>query len=459
MIRSLARMLATTAAAAGALALALAGQAQAQTIAVINAHILTAGPQGEIANGVVVVRDGKIAAVGAGVRPPADAQLFDAKGAVVTPGFIAVNSALGATDISSLGNDLSVNDPKLGAAFDLQYALNPDSVLIPVARLGGLTSAIVTPRAIAGRGGDDDEGGDAASYTAGGPDGGDPTHGLFAGQAAAIHLVSEPGAPLKVKVAMVAPFGQSGAHLGGGARGAEFVLLKEALQDVRDYLKNRAAYDRAAYRDLALSKADLEALIPVVQGRMPLLADVHRAADIRAVLALARQEHLKIILDGAEEGWRVAAEIAAAGVPVILNPISDRPVDFESIGSTLENAQRLQAAGVMIAIEGQGGAQRAHEARFNAGNAVAHGLPFNAALAALTINPARMFGVADRIGSLEPGKDADLVVWSGDPFEPLSRPKLILIEGKSQPLTSRQIELRDRYRDLNRPLPPEYTHN
>jgi imidazolonepropionase-like amidohydrolase len=443
---------------AGAVAaLAFAGQAHAQTVAIVNAHILTAGPKGEIASGTVLIQGGKIAAVGADVKAPAGAQIVDAKGQVVTPGFVAVNSSLGAVDVGSLGNDLSVNDPKLGAAFDVSYALNPESVLIPVARLGGLTTAVVTPHPISPRGGNDDEG-DAAAYTAGTPDGAHPSHGLFAGQAAVVHLAAEPGAPLRIKVAMVSPFGEGGAKLAGGARGAEFVALKEALQDVRDYLKNRAAYDRAGYRDLALSRADLEALVPVVQGRMPLLANVSRASDIRAVLRLAREEHIKLILDGAEEGWKVAPEIAAAGVPVILNPISDRPVDFESVGATLENAGRLQAAGVVIAIEGQGGANRANEARYNAGNAVAHGLPFAAALAAMTINPARMFGVADRIGSLEPGKDADLVIWSGDPFEPLSRPQLILIEGKPQPLTSRQIELRDRYRDLNRPYPPEYTH-
>jgi imidazolonepropionase-like amidohydrolase len=443
---------------AGAVAaLAFAGQAHAQTIAIVNAHILTAGPKGEIASGTVLIQGGKIAAVGADVKAPAGAQIVDAKGQVVTPGFVAVNSSLGAVDVGSLGNDLSVNDPKLGAAFDVSYALNPESVLIPVARLGGLTTAVVTPHPISPRGGNDDEE-DAAAYTAGAPDGSHPSHGLFAGQAAVVHLAVEPGAPLRIKAAMVSPFGEGGAKLAGGARGAEFVALKEALQDVRDYLKNRAAYERAGYRELALSRADLEALIPVVQGRMPLLANVSRASDIRAVLRLAREEHIKLILDGAEEGWKVAPEIAAAGVPVILNPISDRPVDFESVGATLENAGRLQAAGVVIAIEGQGGANRANEARYNAGNAVAHGLPFAAALAAMTINPARMFGVADRIGSLEPGKDADLVIWSGDPFEPLSRPQLILIEGKAQPLTSRQIELRDRYRDLNRPYPPAYTH-
>jgi len=438
-------------------ALALAGAAQAQSIAITNARILTAGPKGEIAAGTVVVQNGKIVAVGPDVRAPAGAQVVDAHGAVVTPGFVAVNSALGATDVASLGADLSVNSPQLGAAFDVSYALNPDSVLIPVARLGGLTSAVVTPRPITPRGGGDQD--DAAEYTAGGPDPRDPSHSLFAGQAAVAHLSVDAGAPLKAKVAMVAPFGEGGAKLGGGARGAEYVVLKGALQDVRDYMRNKAAYDRAAYRGLSLSRADLEALFPVVEGRMPLLADVHRASDIRAVLRLAREERIKVILNGAEEGWKVAPEIAAAGAPVILNPLSDRPTDFETLGSTLENAARLQAAGVVIAIEGQGGANRSHEARYNAGNAVAHGLSSAAALAALTINPAKIFGVADRVGSLEPGKDADLVVWSGDPFEPLSRPQLILIEGKPQPLTSRQLELRDRYKDLSRPLPPEYTHD
>ena len=444
---------------AGAIAvLAFAAQAHAQTVAITNAHILTAGPKGEIANGTIVIKDGRISAVGADVHAPAGAQVVDAKGQVVTPGFLAVNSALGATEVSALGNDLSVNDPRLGAAFDVSYALNPDSVLIPVARQGGLTTAVVTPRPIRGRGGDDDDLDDASAYTAGSPAPGDPTHGLFAGQAAVTHLSAGAEAPLKAKVAMTTPFGDAGAHLGGGSRGAEFVAFKEALSDVRAYAKNRSAFDKGAFRDLALSRADLEALIPVVEGKEPLLVDVHRASDIRAVLRLAREEHLKIILDGAEEGWMVAPEIAKAGVPVVMNPIADRPTDFETIFSTLENAAKLQAAGVTIAIEGQGGAQRAHEARFNAGNAVAHGLPFEAALEALTINPAKMFGVADRVGSLEPGKDADLVVWSGDPFEPLSRPQLILIEGKAQPLVDRKMLLRDRYRDLARPYPPEYTH-
>lgn len=343
-------------------AIGLATQAQAATVAIVNARILNPGAP-EIASGTVVLRDGKVVAVGAGVATPAGAEVVDAKGGVVTPGFVAVNSALGAIEIGAVGDDVAVTTPDLGAAFDIQYALNPDSPVIPVARLGGITSAVVTPRAEGGQGGaaEHDDGGDHA--TSGSP-ASENAHGLFAGQAAVIQLANGREMLVKPKVAMVSPFGEAGAKVAGGARGANFVLLKEALADVRAYLRNRAAYERAGYRDLSLSRADLEALIPVVEGRMPLVAVANKASDIRAVLKLAREEKLKLILTGAAEAWRVAPEIAAAGVPVILNPVLDRPTSLETLGSTLENAARLEKAGVIVAIEGNSGAHRAHEMRY-----------------------------------------------------------------------------------------------
>lgn len=438
-----------------ALAAAIAAPATAETVAVTNARILTAGPAGEIARGTVVLRDGKIAAVGAGAQVPAGARVIDAQGGVVTPGFIAPNALLGAVEVRSLGDDLAVNNPEIGASFDVQYALNPASTLIPVARLAGVTRAIVVPLSAGGGGGGfhDDDGEEVMTA---GDGGGSKSSALFAGQAAAIHLAEGPEILMKPKVGMVVPFGDGGANVAGGARGAEIVALKSAFRDVRDYMKNRAAYDRAGVRDLALSKSDLEALIPVIEGRMPVIALVHKASDIRAVLKFAREEKIKLILSGVEEGWMVAADIAAAGVPVILDPLSDRPESFQVLGSTLENAARLNAAGVMVALEGTGGAHRVRELRYNAGNAVAYGMPYQAALAAVTINTARIFGVADRVGSLEPGKDADLVIWTGDPFEPLSQPKAVFIAGKAQPMTSRQLELRDRYKDLSGPYPVAY---
>lgn len=436
-------------------ALALAVPAAAETVAITHARILTAAAAGEIPDGVVVIRDGKITAVGAQAAIPAGARVIDAAGGVVSPGLFATNSLLGLVEIAQMGNDLSVDNPRLGAAFDAQYGINPGSTLIPVARLAGLTSAVVMPQSAADRDGDEDEG---ANLTAGKGDDGDRTHSLFAGQAAVIQLGLGPDLVTRAKVGMVVPFGQAGAGVAGGSRGAEIVALKAALQDVRDYMRNRAAYDRAGLRELGLSKADLEALIPVVEGRMPIIAQVQRASDILGVLKLAREEKLKVILTGADEGWMVAADIARAGVPVLLNPLNDRPESLEKVAATMENARLLTAAGVVIAIESDGGAHRARETRYNAGNAVAHGVPYATALAAVTINPARIFGVADRTGSLEPGKDADVVVWTGDPFEPLSQATAVFIKGVQQPMTSRQLELRDRYKDLGRAMPPAYTH-
>lgn len=438
---------------------AFATPGQAQNLAITNARILTAGPAGEIANGTILVVGGKITAVAGADKALSIASgipIIDAKGSTVTPGLVAANTLLGAVEVRSLGDDLTVDNPEIGAAFDVQYALNPDSTLIPVARLGGITRAIVTPiPARGGGGGHADDGGEAEQYTAGG--GGDSkSHALFAGQAAVIHLAEGTDILVKPKVGMVVPFGDGGANVAGGARGAEIVALKAAFRDVRDYMRDKAAYDRAGVRDLALSKADLEALIPVVQGRMPIIASAHKVSDIRAVLKFAREEGVKLILSGAEEGWMAAREIAAAGVPVLTDPLSDRPESFELLASTLENVARLQAAGVTVAIEGSGGAHRVREMRYNAGNAVAYGMPYSAALAAVTINPAKIFGMADTIGSIEAGKDADLVIWTGDPLEPLSQATAVYIRGVSQPMTSRQTELRDRYKTLDGPYPVAY---
>jgi imidazolonepropionase-like amidohydrolase len=146
---------------------------------------------------------------------------------------------------------------------------------------------------------------------------------------------------------------------------------------------------------------------------------------------------------------------------VVLNPTDDLPESFERLGATMDNAGRLQAAGVEVVIggaPGESGGHRVRELRYLAGDAVAYGLPWTEALKAVTLNPARAFGVADKAGSLEAGKDADVVVWSGDPFEPLSQPVAVFIKGEAQALTSRQFELRDRYMDLNRPYPPAYYH-
>ncbi|ASD26645.1 MAG: amidohydrolase family protein [Brevundimonas diminuta] len=438
---------------AGAVAaLALTGPALAQDVAITGGRVLTG--TSVIENGTVVIRNGKVVSVGTG-GAPAGLRVIDARGKIVTPGFVAVDSGLAGTEVGSVRgtNDLANRANTLTAAFDLSYGLDPWSFTLPVARLGGVTRAVVTPQHGGSGGGHSHDDSDFA----GAGHGGFQSPGLFAGQAAVIKLG---GADILVKprVAMVAPFGEAGATVAGGARGAEFVLFKETLAEVRAYARNKAAYERADMRALSLSRADMEALIPVANGAMPLIVTVNRASDIQQVLRLAREEGVKVILDGAAEGWLVADEIAAAKVPVILHPTTNLPSNFEMRAARMQNAAALNAAGVVIAIKGnEGSAHRARDIRYNAGNAVSHGLPFAAAIQAITVNPARIFGFDGQFGELKAGAAGDVVVWSGDPLEPLSQPSAVLIDGVEQPLQARNLLLRDRYRTGGEgAMPPAY---
>ena len=437
-------------------AAAMASPAFAQQLTAITGGRVLTGTS-VIENGTVVIQDGRVVSVGTGAAP-SGARVIDARGKVVAPGFVAVDSGLGGSEVSSVGgsDDLSNGANSISASFDVSYGLDPWSFTLPVARLGGVTRAIVVPNHPGGSGGHEHQ--DDSDF-AGVGDGGYQSPSLFAGQAAIIHLAEGTDILVKPRVAMVAPFGEAGAGVAGGARGAEFIQFRETLAEVRLYARNKAAYDRAGLRDLSLSRADLEALIPVANGTMPLIVTVHRAADIQQVLRLAREEGVKLILDGAEEGWLVADQIAAAGVPVLLNPISNLPGNFEMRAVRMQNAAALDAAGVLIAIKGnEGSIHRARETRYNAGNAVSHGLPYEAAIEAITVNPARIFGMAGQFGELKPGAAADVVVWSGDPLEPLSIAETIFIGGAEQAPTSRQFLLRDRYRDGGEgAMPPAYS--
>ncbi|MBU1540096.1 MAG: amidohydrolase family protein [Alphaproteobacteria bacterium] len=439
-----------------ACAAALATPAFAQSLTAITGGRVLTGTS-VIENGTVVIQNGRVVSVGTGAAP-SGARVIDARGKVVTPGFVAVDSGLGGSEISSVNgsDDLSNGANSISASFDVSYGLDPWSFTLPVARLGGITRAIVVPsHAGGGGGGHAHDDSDFAGLGAAGLQ----SPGLFAGQAAVIHLAAGTDILVKPRVAMVAPFGEAGAGIAGGARGAQFTQFKETLAEVRLYARNRAAYDRAGLRDLSLSRADLEALIPVANGTMPLIVTARRAADIQQVLRLAREEGVRIILDGAEEGWLVADQIAAANVPVLLNPISNLPGNLETRAARMQNAAALDAAGVIIAIKGnEGSVHRARETRYNAGNAVSHGLPYEAAIEAITVNPARIFGMAGQFGELRAGAAADVVIWSGDPLEPLSDAETIFIGGAEQAPTSRQFLLRDRYATGGEgAMPPAYT--
>lgn len=439
-------------------ACALAFPAAAETVAIVNARIEPVS-SAAIPSGTLVIKDGKIAALGASVQVPAGARVIDAKGGVVTPGLIAPSSNLGASEISGVretrddgtGNALS-------AAFDISYAINPASTFLGLARDGGITSSAVTP-VLSGSGGGAHEHADdgvVEEMTAGAHGDGDPP--LFGGQAAFIRLKAGSSDIVEAsKLAVTVSLGESGARSAGGSRGANLILIRSALEDARAFANRRAAFEQGATRDFGLSRLDLQALIPVVQGKTPLLIRVSRAADIRQALKLAADEKIKIVLEGVEEGWMVATEIAKAGVPVILDPQADLPDSFETLGSRLDNAARLHAAGVSVAINGSRDFNNLRQERLNAGLAVANGLPYPAALAAVTLVPAKIWGQADKVGSLEVGKVADVVVWNGDPLETTSWPTAVLVGGVEQPKDGRHQQLKARYAASDQSgYPPAY---
>ncbi|WP_374469963.1 amidohydrolase family protein [Phenylobacterium sp.] len=411
---------------------ASAAPAAAETIAIVGARVVSLGPAGDIPRGTVLVRDGRIAAVGAAVRVPAGAKVIDATGQTVTPGLAATVSPLALNDTigSGWGGRGSTNE-RLSAGFDVAYDVNPDSPQIPEARVEGVTWAVLAPNAP-------------------GPAAGAPRK-VFGGQAAIVRLSADGDYLVAPHVAVVTAVGEGGAAAAGGSRGAWRTLVKQSLALARDYRRGRV--DDGRLEELSLSRADLEALVPVVERRRPLLVEVNRASDIRLVLDVAREENVRVVLSGAAEAWMLAPQIAAARAPVVLDAEDNQAFTFESLNATYRNAAILHEAGVLIAFKP--GIARIvfliRTPRFLAGRTVRFGLPWEAALAAITVNPARIFGFDDRLGSIAPGRDADLVIWSGDPLETTTVARRVLIRGAEQPMTSRSRELRDRYIGAVRP--------
>lgn len=192
------------------------------------------------------------------------------------------------------------------------------------------------------------------------------------------------------------------------------------------------------------TRADLDALAPVARGEAPLIIEVDRASDISQMLKIGKALNLKMVLVGAAEGWVVADEIAAADASVVLNPIDNLPSNFDQVRASIENATRLNAAGVKLALTSNRDGHDVRLTRYHAGMAVAHGLPYDAAIKAITINPARMFGDTTG-GEIAVGQDADIAVWSGDPLQPLTDLVVLYVRGEAQPKTDRLTVLRKKY--------------
>lgn len=409
----------------------IAAPAAAQTVAITGGTVypVSGAP---IPNGTVVIRDGKIVAVGADAAIPADAQRIDATGRIVTPGFIDASTQLGVVEIGGERETRDVSAAgtnEVAASFRVWDGLNSESVNWGPARNEGVTSVVVAPAG-----------------------------GLVAGQAAVVDLVPELAREMvrRAPVAMVAQVEDPRAA-GTGARGELLGKLRTLLEDVRFYRAHRADYDRASARTLSAPRADLEALIPVIEGKLPLVIQADRVDDIEGALALAHDFGLRMMIVGGAEAWLAAKDLAAAHVPVIAGAMNNIPTSYQTLNQRQENVGILSRAGVPIAIignnnDGDEETFNVRDVKYEAGNAVSYGMSHDAALRAVTLGPAEMFGVADHIGSLQPGRDANVVVWSGDPFEFGTRAEHVLIRGREVIAPTRQDMLTERYKTL----PPSY---
>lgn len=422
--------------AASAFAL-IAAPAAAQDFTITNVTVGKGDGSEPVKGANVVVRGGKIVSVGTAGSASGDAAVIDGSGQWVTPGIVIALTNLGLYDVGAVGssNDTGARNARFDAAIDVAPAINPSSQHIKVNRAAGITRALVAPN-----------------------------HGrsIFAGQGALIDLGADPDAVQQARAFQLVELGETGARIAGGSRTAAYVELGNALREARAFSSGRWNAESAL-----LTRADAQALVPVVTGHQPLYVEVERAADIRQVLSFKRANpRLDLVLVGASEGWLVADEIARSGVPVIADALDDLPSSFEQLAATQSNVGRLAKAGVKVAIGRLSGGTDGHPrsaAQF-AGNLVAlskmpgaDGLSWGQALATITSVPAQIAGHGGKFGVIAPGATADLVLWDGDPLEVSTAPTRVFIDGVEQPRESHQSELAKRYRDLDESqLPKAY---
>ena len=393
----------------------------AQDLLIRNATVHTLSARGSLEHADVLVRAGRIASVGVGLQAPAGVTVVEAAGRPLTPALFGGITEIGIEEVSgeesTVDSTATLGEQPLRPEFDVTLAYNPASLLVPVARLEGL-------------------GFTALGAHAGG--------GFIAGQGGVVRFDGSPD-PIGPR-ALYLRLGSAAAELTGKSRAAQWMLLQQVVDEAR----GRVGVDSP---HALLTPAGRRTVASYLTGNGRLIIEVDRASDIRQVLRWAAREKVKVAIAGGAEAWQLAPELAQARVPVFVDALGNLPTTFDQIGATLENAARLQAAGVPVSFTQSGDASHnARKVRQLAGNAVAHGLPWEKGLAGLTRVPAEALGVEDRIGSIEPGKLADLVLWEGDPLDVAHYAEQVWLGGRAMPMRSRQTELRDRY--LQRTAPP-----
>lgn len=410
---------------------------QRGTFVIRNARIVTvSGP--DIENGSIVIRDGKIEAVGPSVNAPSGAQTIDGRGLSVYPGMIDAGTSMGLVEVPQGANG-TVDTAEVG---DLNpnakayIAINPHSAHIAVTRVDGVTNTLSSP-----------------------------TGGLISGQAAFINLVGT--SQKEMAVVQYAALVINYPRLGGGGGGfggfqqqapnlADTLTANERqVEQIRKMLKDAEAYARArdAYKaDPKLPRSDvnivLESLVPYVRGERPVIFRADREAEIKGALKFAEEMKLKPIILGGNDAWKVATLLKEKNVPVILTGVFELPSREDDFYDQLyENPSKLQQAGVRFAISTGDSGPEVRNLPLYAGMASAFGLSKSDAVKSVTLYPAQILNVADRFGSIEPGKTANLVVTDGDLLEIRTHIRYLFIDGRQVPLTSRHTELNDAFKD------------
>ncbi|HYO62596.1 MAG TPA: amidohydrolase family protein [Pyrinomonadaceae bacterium] len=406
------------------------------TYVIRNARVVTvSGP--ELANASVVVRNGRIEAVGENVAVPAGAQEIDARGLFVYPGMMDAATNMGLVEIDSV--NATIDRAEIGEMnpnAQAIVAVNPHSAHVAVTRVAGITSVVTMPQG-----------------------------GVISGQAAVINLNGTTPREMAVtpSAALVIDFPRVAAGGGGFFAQQQPANINEAVtardrrvEELRRILRDAEAYGRAhdAYardpRGVPRPDVDLilAALVPFVRGERPVIFRAERERDIRAAVRFAEEMKLKPIILGGNDAWKAADLLKQRDVPVILTGIHSLPMREDDPSDALyENAARLQRAGVRFCISTGNSGAEVRDLPFQAGMASSFGLPRAEALKAVTLYPAQIMGVGGQVGSIEPGKLANLVVTDGDLLEARTNIRHLFIEGRLIPLVSRHTILYEQFKD------------
>lgn len=374
-----------------------------ETLAITNTTVYTGTSEGILTDVNVVLEDGKVVAI----NPPnleVD-RTVDGQGRILTPGFISALSQLGLVEVGAVASSRDARPKKGGADFDPSMAFNPESSLLPFARKGGITHAVVAPR---------------------------QSDSLFSGQTFHVKLDSSFDSVVATKTALVATFGGTSKD----SRASSLLSLKDKLESQKEKLA------KPAKDDAKKPSAEEQALTRLLNKEIPLVAFAPRASDILHLISFKQTFGFNLIIGNGAGAIKVKEQLAKADIPVMLGGVDNLPGNFDSLDNALKNAGELELAGVKV-ILAINDSHMVKNLRFDAGNAISHGMSVEGALASISGNIAQAFGLDG--GTVQVGATANMVLWSGDPFEISSKVERLWIDGEEVSTTSRQDALRDRY--------------